>query len=179
MLRLVELEPKYFPLLKKGLQEIKENPTPYDIRQSEILIDFMNKNFEGLVEYLSERKSEKQPSGWVPDTTLFLFDDNTFVGFYNIRHHLNKTLETFGGHIAYQIIPSQRKKGYVKAGLKLVLKWCRENLGLEEALLSCNSENIGSDKAMTSIMSECGGRRKADIIINGHIERSVWIKTKD
>ena len=148
-----------------------------DIRQSEILIDFMKNNFEGLLDYLSERKSENQPCGWVPDTTLFLFDNDVFIGFYNVRHYLNETLEKIGGHIAYQIIPSQRKKGYVKAGLKLILNWCRKNLGLEEVLLSCKSENIGSDKAMTSVMNEMGGRRRPDISIDGHIERSVWIKT--
>ena len=165
-------------LIKTGILEIEKNPTPYDIRQSEILLDFMKKDFDGLLDYLSERKSEKQPDGWVPDTTLFLFDDDIFIGFYNIRHYLNETLEKFGGHIAYQIIPSQRQKGYVKSGLKLILKWSKENLGLEEALLSCNAQNTASDKAMTSVMNEMGGRRRPDIIIDGHVERSVWIKTQ-
>lgn len=177
MLKVIELKSEHFPLLKSGLQEIQNAPCPYDIRQAEILIDFMNKDFEGLLEYLSERKKEQQPNGWVPDTTLFLFEDNTFIGFYNIRHYLNETLKKYGGHIAYQIIPSARRKGYVKAGLKLVLQWCYENLGIEQALLSCNSQNTASDKAMTSVMQEMGGWRRPDITIDNHIERSVWINT--
>ena len=178
MLKLIELQEKDFEKIKPGLLEIKENPTPYDIRQSKILIDFMEKDFDGILEYLTERKKEQQPEDWVPDTTLFLFNDDTFIGFYNIRHYLNKTLEKYGGHIAYEIIPSQRQKGYVKSGLKLALEWCRNNLGLEKALLSCNVQNIASDKAMTSVMNEMGGERRPDIIIDGHVERSVWINTQ-
>ena len=177
MLKLTELQEKDYEKIKPGLLEIKENPTPYDIRQSGILIDFMEKDFKGCLEYLKERKGEKQPQGWVPDTTLFLFDDDVFIGFYNIRHHLNDFLMKQGGNIAYQIIPSQRRKGYVKAGLKLALKWCHDNLGMEKALLFCNSQNIASDKAMTSVMNEMGGQRVPDGIVDGHIERGVWINT--
>ena len=177
MLKLIELSFEHLPLIKSGLQEIKDNPTPYDIRQAEILVDFMNKDFEGLLEYLAERKKEQQPEGWVPDSTLFLFEDNTFIGFYNVRHHLNETLKKYGGHIAYQIIPSARRKGYVKTGLKLVLQWCYENLRIEQALLSCDARNTASDKAMSSVMNEMGGLRRPDVEINNHIERSVWINT--
>ena len=105
MLKLIELNHKDLEKIKTGLMEIKENPTPYDIRQSKILIEFMEKDFNGILEYLEERKKEQQPQAWVPDTTLFLFDDDTFIGFYNIRHYLNERLTKYGGHIAYQIVP--------------------------------------------------------------------------
>ena len=178
MLKLIELQEKDFEKIKPGLLEIKENPTPFDIRQSKILIDFMEKDFNGCLEYLAERKKETQPEGWVPDTTFFLFDDDNFIGFYNIRHYLNECLTKYGGHIAYQIVPSQRGHGYAKAGLRMVLKWCLDNLGLERALVSCNAENIPSDHVMTTVMNEMGGERRPDIIIDGHVERSVWINTK-
>ena len=158
MLKLIELTEKDLEKIKEGIREIKENPTPYDIRQSKILIEFMEKDFNGLLEYLLERKKDKQPVGWVPDTTLFLFDDDTFIGFYNVRHRLTEALMKEGGNIAYQIIPSQRRKGYVKAGLKLLLTWCHDNLGLDQVLLCCNAENIASDRAMTSVMNEVGGK---------------------
>ena len=179
MLKLIELDEKHLPLVKSGLQEIKENRTPYDIFQAEKSIEFMDKNFEGLLEYFEQQRCENQPEGRVPNTTLWLFDDDKFIGLYNIRHRLNEVLLKSGGHIAYQIIPSARQKGYVKAGLKLVLKWCHENLGLEQALLSCNAKNVGSDRAMTSVMNEMGGMRCPDAIINKVLERSVWINTRE
>ena len=178
MLKLIELQETDLEKIKSGIIEIKQNPTPYDIRQSKILIDFMEKDFNGLLDYLVQRKKEEQPNGWVPDTTLFLFDSDTFIGFYNVRHYLTEALMKEGGHIAYEIIPSQRGKGYVRAGLKLLLTWCHDNLKLDQVLLCCNAENIASDRAMTSVMNEVGGKRGEDIPLNGHIERHVWINTK-
>ncbi|MBE6450300.1 MAG: GNAT family N-acetyltransferase [Alphaproteobacteria bacterium] len=178
MLKLIELDKEHLETVRSGLQEIKENPTPYDIHIAETAVEYMDKNFDGFLDLLDEQCRENQPEGWVPATTLWLFDEDKFIGLYNIRHRLNEVLTKTGGHIAYQIIPSQRRKGYVKAGLKLVLQWCYENLGLEEVLLSCKTSNIASFKAMTSVMREIGGYQRPDDTINGEIEHSVWIKTK-
>ena len=78
----------------------------------------MDKNFDGFFEFLKERESANQPQGWVPDATFFLFDDDKFIGLYNVRLALNEYLKKEGGHIAYQIVPSARGKGYRKQGLK-------------------------------------------------------------
>ena len=161
----------------KGLEEIKNNPTPFDIRQAKILVSYMDKNFEGLFEFLKQRESTDQPEGWVPDTTFFLFDGDEFVGLYNVRLALNENLKKEGGHIAYQIVPSARGKGYCKKGLKLVLNWVYENLGLEEALLTCNEKNLISHRVMLSVKDEMGGHEREDILLDGNIEHGVWIKT--
>ena len=179
MIKLVEPSVLCFEHIKTGLSEIKNNRTPYDIHAVERLLAYMDKDFEGYMEYLNSRKQPNQPAGRVPSTTLFLFDDDQFIGVYNIRHCLNEHLKIQGGHIAYQIIPSERRKGYVKAGLKLVLKWCRQNLNLNEVLLFCNAKNIASDRAMTSVMEEVGGHRVPDHTVDGVLERGVWIKTPD
>lgn len=160
-----------------GLTEIKNNPTPFDIRQSNIIISYMDKDFDGFFEFLKQRESPNQPEGWVPDTTFFLFDGDQFVGLYAVRLALNEKLKKEGGHIAYQIVPSFRGKGYCKKGLKLVLEWLHENLGLEEALLTCRTENPASHHVMLSVKNEMGGHEQEDIIIDGHIEHRVWIKT--
>jgi len=179
MLKLIEPSASCFEEIKAGLAEIKNNRTPYDIHAVERLVEYMDRNFEGYMDYLDKCRSPEQPEGRVPSTTLFLYDDDRFIGVYCIRHYLNDNLKKAGGHIAYQIIPSERRKGYVKAGLKLVLKWCRENLGLKEALLFCNAKNIASDRAMTSVMEEMGGRRVPDHVYENALERGVWIKTRD
>ena len=178
MLKLIEPTKENLQKMKAGLAELKANPTPYDIGQTPKLIESMEKDFDGYLENWQEKRGEKQPEGKVPATTLFLFDDDKFIGFYNIRHYLNDFLKIRGGHIAYQIIPSERGKGYVKQGLKLVLNWCHDKLGLDEVMLSCNAENRASDRAMTSVMNEVGGHRDSDIKLDDHIERRVWIKTQ-
>ena len=177
MLRLEEPTEENLKKMKAGLAELKAKPTPYDIGQTRKLIEFMEKNIEGYLKYWKEKQGEKQPEGKVPDTTLFLFDDDKFIGFYNIRHYLNDFLKRQGGHIAYQIIPSERRKGYVQRGLKLVLQWCHDNLKVDEVMLSCNAENVASDKAMTKVMDEMGGHRDPDIKLDDHIERRLWIAT--
>ena len=178
MLKLIEPTPESLSKMKAGLAELKVHPTPYDIGQTESLIKFMENDFKGYLEDWQEKRGPEQPEGKVPATTLFLFDDDKFIGFYNIRHYLNDFLKIQGGHIAYQIIPSERGKGYVKQGLKLVLKWCYDNLGTDEVMLSCNAENHASDRAMTSVMEEVGGHRDPDFKLDNHIERRVWIKTQ-
>ena len=178
MLKLVEPTKENLQKMKAGLSELKAHPTPYDIGQTEGLIEAMEKNFDGYLADWQQKRGSEQPEGRVPATTLFLFDNDKFIGFYNIRHYLNDFLKTRGGHIAYQIIPSERGKGYVKQGLKLALNWCYNQLGLDEVMLSCNAENHASDRAMTSVMSEVRGHRDPDLKLDNHIERRVWIKTQ-
>jgi len=169
--------------VKAGVEELKANPTPYDIGQVKTLIQYVEQgDFDGYVARWNEKRAPQQPEGKVPATLLFLFDDEKFIGFYDVRHYLNDFLRTQGGHIAYQIIPSERGKGYVRCGLKLVLQWCYDNLQVKEVMLSCNAENYASDKAMTAVMNEVGGRRDPDIKLDDHIERRLWlntIKTRD
>ena len=172
MLKIVEPTRENLQKIKAGLAELKANPTPYDIRQATILLEYLETDFDGYLEYWQQRRAEQQPEGYVPDTTLFLFDDDKFIGLYNIRHTLNDPLRLRGGHIAYQIIPSERGKGYVKQGLKLVLDWCHDKLGLDEVMLSCDAENHASDRAMTSVMDEVGGHRDSDTKFDNHIEVS-------
>lgn len=177
-LRIIEPHPKYMDTFAAGLKEIKEQKTPYDISLVCHSIEFMEKDFEGYFDFLSARKSLKQPKGRVPSSSLWLMDGERFVGIYDIRHNLNDYLKKTGGHIAYQIIPSARGRGYVKQGLKMVLDWAWKNLRLEAALLSCHQENQASYRAMKAVMLEMGGIERAVIDFEGHQECSVWILTQ-
>ncbi len=177
MLKLFLAEEINLQKIKKGLQEIKDHPSPYDIYQVRKAITFMEKDFKDYLIYLKECCSDNQPEGRVPSTVLFLFNDDVFVGVYNVRHELNEELRKSGGHIAYEIVPSYRQKGYVKEGLKLILKWCSEQLNLQEVLLSCIAENKPSYRAMISVMKEKGGYEDTPIKIDNHLEYRVWIKT--
>lgn len=87
------------------------------------------------------------PENYVPATVFILENDgHEYVGIFNLRHKLNKSLRNGAGHIGYGISPDYRKKGYATQGLALVLQEAKK-LGIDEALLSVNKQNLGSLKA--------------------------------
>lgn len=76
--------------------------------------------------------------------------DGRLVGMINVRHYLNEYLEQFGGHIGYSIRPDERRKGYAREQLRLALTFCKETLGLDRVLITCNTTNEGSRRTILS-----------------------------
>ncbi|MFI5277198.1 MAG: GNAT family N-acetyltransferase [Ktedonobacterales bacterium] len=69
------------------------------------------------------------------------------LGVAKLRHLLTPTLEDIGGHIGYNIRPSERGKGYGTLILALTLDCARE-LGLSRVLLTCDTDNIRSARVI-------------------------------
>lgn len=76
--------------------------------------------------------------------------DGRLVGMIQVRHYLNEYLRTFGGHIGYSVRPSERRKGCAKEQLRLCLGWCKQTLGLDKVLITCNTSNEGSRRTILS-----------------------------
>ena len=107
-------------------------------------IDLVGLDFETLLGRLeAERRGENLPPGRVPQTTFWLELEQKYLGRAVIRHMLNETLLLIGGHIGYDIRPSERRHGYGTLALRLALPKARE-LGLERALITCDEENVAS-----------------------------------
>ena len=176
MLKIEEPTKELFSNAKSGLLEVLAYPTPFDIGGALKAAEYATHDFDGYIDYLNKNKSKDQPKGRVPSTTLWLFDDEKFIGLFDVRHSLNEVLKQQGGHIAYYIIPSCRGNGYTLRGLKLVLAWCKENLGLDEAWLFCNKENNKSYRVLEHALKDFGGQRLREHIIDGHIECGYIIK---
>jgi len=102
-------------------------------------------DFALYVKSLAKQKEAKEllPNR-VPGSTYWLVtDDLRIVGTSRLRHWLVPHLEKEGGHIGYDIRPSERKKGYGTAILSLTLAKAR-GLGLREVIVTCDSDNVGS-----------------------------------
>ena len=95
----------------------------------------------------------------VPGKTFLLIrkNDNKIVGTINIRWNLSEKMLEFGGHIGYGIRPTERRKGYNKIQLYLVLLEAQK-LNLDKVMIDCSVDNLGSDKtikALGGILERC------------------------
>ena len=117
------------------------------------------------------------PAGWVPTSTFWLVGSkNVMLGTIRLRHRLTPLLEREGGHIGYDIRPSERRKGYgtIILALSLVKAW---EMGLTRVLVTCDTDNIASVK----IIEKNGGKFEKEII-SENFRKPVsryWIDLED
>lgn len=93
------------------------------------------------------RLTEDPPGSFVPSTTHWWADGDTYLGRINIRHHLNEHLRDVGGHIGYDVRPSARRRGHATAMLAAALPRAAA-LGIEKALVTCDTTNTASRKVI-------------------------------
>lgn len=90
--------------------------------------------------------------GLVPSYTYFLVreKDDRIVGMVDLRLGLNEYLRDFGGHIGSSIRPTERRKGYNKINLYLILQVAQKH-NLEKVLVTCADYNEGSRKSILAL----------------------------
>ncbi len=134
-------------------------------------------DFDAFVRAQQDRvERARLPPGLVPETVLWLVDGAEFIGRISIRHELNESLRTIGGHIGYAIRPSRRRQGWGTTILRLALPETRA-LGLRRVLVTCDADNIGSRK----IIEANGGRLENEITLPGEPtpKRRYWIDLEE
>lgn len=144
-------------------------------RLTELPIATVRDHFADLLaQWERERHRATTPAHLVPQTYRWLVDGDRYIGRVSIRHELNDRLLAWGGHIGYEIRPSERRKGYGTAALRLGLVEARQ-LGLERVLVTCDAGNTGSRK----IIERNGGVLENEVRIPGLTEpkRRYWITT--
>lgn len=131
-------------------------------------------DFDGYIKKLQMyRTGENLPPHLVRANAFFLHADGKLIGRGDLRHRLNETLAVMGGHIGYDVRPSERRKGYGSLILKLTLEKARA-LGLEKVFLTCDTDNVASAK----IIEKHGGKLKDRIVYEktGKLISRYWIE---
>lgn len=109
---------------------------------------------KALPQMIDYSKGIGMPDWMVPETFLFLWDDETIVGQFRIRHYLCESLRVGAGHIGYFVGKEYRGKGYGTEGLRLTLEVARNIVPEEEFYLRVNKDNPAS----LHVMLKNGGR---------------------
>ncbi|OGG53430.1 hypothetical protein A2851_05665 [Candidatus Kaiserbacteria bacterium RIFCSPHIGHO2_01_FULL_53_29] len=138
-----------------------------------LVIPELEADFDSFVEReLSHSRGENLREGYVPYSTFWLVDGGEFVGQTNVRHRLNDHLMQIGGHIGYDIRPSERGKGYGNKILELALQKARE-LGIKRVTVTSDIRNVASRK----IIEKNGGILENQIFNPemGHDALRFWI----
>ncbi len=113
------------------------------------------------------------PEGFVVSDTYMAIrkKDKRLVGVIDLRHSLDTpALSLWGGHIGYSVRPYERRKGYAKKMLALILKNCKK-LGLESVMISCDDDNIASERTIIAN----GGIYEKTVDVDGRKIKRYWI----
>lgn len=144
-LKLVLPSTEYKDSYLKALEEYHQEERYLDFNLDKLQADFSS--FVTLLKGFA--KGLNLPEGFIPETKFWLVDGDKFIGNASIRHYLTKELNRFGGHIGYDIRPTERGKGYGKIILNLALDKAKD-LGIKKALITCDVGNIASKKVIES-----------------------------
>ena len=108
-------------------------------------LDYLEK-FDNVHEWLQFCKSMGNKITWYMSVRT---SDEKIVGFCCLRHKLefdDDDIE-FASHIGYSIRPSERRKGYAKEQLCLILQKAKE-LGIDKVRIICRDINVGSRRTI-------------------------------
>ena len=103
-----------------------------------------------LPEQMMHENPVNMPDWFVNATYYYLWDDNTLIGEFRIRHYLTDALKAGAGHIGYSIKKEFRGRGYGTKGLALTLDVARKIVPEGEIYLRVLKTNIPSFNAICS-----------------------------
>lgn len=178
MLRLVKPSKKYIKSFLKAVDDYKKDENHFGRGSIDPLINAIEEN--NVDEYLHKlsdfEKGKNLKPGYVSGTTFWLMDGDEWIGAFNIRHSLTKSLEQLGGHIAANISPRYRGKYSSFVGIKMCLAEAKK-LGLNRVLMTCDVKNIASYKAIMGLLKMYGGEQIADSEGDTYYQHRVWVNT--
>ena len=133
--------------------------------------------YDDPAEWLNHVRALEKPETCPPNlvtATLFVpvrKTDFGIVGMIDLRHRLNDFLAEYGGHIGYSVRPDERRKGYAKRMLALVLEEARGR-GISRVLITCDDDNVASARTIEAN----GGVFERTACLDGEVLRRYWIE---
>jgi len=171
-LRLVRPHPRYrAAFLRSAEDHVERSGDPSRAREyARALADF-----DG---YLAELRvfaaSDEPRPGVVRQRNYWLTDGEDVLGHLRLRLRLNERLHWLGGHIGYDVPPSQRGRGYATRMLALGVREAALR-GLHRVLLTADAANAASIRVIESN----GGTFDREYEFEGVVRRRFWIATPD
>ena len=170
MLKLVKPDVKYKSQIEEVIKEVENNSNMDSSGRWYIEIN-MDKFEEFIKDKLNQEKGIDLKEGFVSCTTFWVVDEkDKYIGRISLRHKLTEELLKIGGHIGYDVRPSERRKGYCSKMLELCLQEAK-TMGLKKVLMTCDYDNVGSKK----VIEKNGGKLESQSNYNGKLIRRYWI----
>ena len=124
---------------------------------------------EWLKKCVQSSEQEGVADGWkVPETTFWLYENDTPVGFGKIRHFMTDALLESGGNVGYAIRPSARDRGLGTKFLSLLIAESKK-LGVDRVLLTIRNYN---KKSISMALANGGKIEKTT-----EEKHYIWIET--
>lgn len=170
-MKLIKPDAKYLEAYKQALEEDKlfRPQLTSHFSDPDLIIEKAHRYEQGI---------DLKP-GYVSATTLWLMDEDQFIGEVNIRHALTPHLLNYGGHIGYEVRYTACNKGYGKKMLALALIYARDVLKLSFVLITCDDTNIPSIKVIESNGGMLENKVNNVLEIGRVLTRRYWISLVD
>ncbi|MCX7552586.1 GNAT family N-acetyltransferase [Marinicella sp. S1101] len=122
-------------------------------------LDFDHSDFGAMLDKINDfEQGRNLPEGYVASSTYWLIEDDELIGVSNLRHELNESLKTAGGHIGLGIRPSYRGQGLSIQLLNLTLEKAKKK-GINPAHIHCYKDNTASARMIRA----CGGELDSEL----------------
>ncbi len=172
LLELVKPAIKHGPDYLAMVDEFLESGEEYGYNN----IELARQDFAAFVHELeAESQGIGLPPGFPAQQTYLLIKEHQMVvGEIRFRPVLTPPYEKYNGHIAYDIRPSQRGKGYATHQLALVLEEARK-LGLPFVTLTVENENPASVRVIQKNSGKLLGTIKDPVGVRVEEQNGAWV----
>jgi len=123
-------------------------------------LDQVKGDFARLLGIWRDRAAGRNlPEGRVPYNVYWLVRGGRILGTIRLRHRLNQQLSHEGGHVGFDVRPSERGKGCATRMLAEVLQMARQR-GLSRVLVTCDKDNAASAR----VIQKNGGELEDEVV---------------